>query len=227
MSVPVLFGLPALDRTLPDGLPPGSCVVLTGPPGAGKSMLLRRVAHRALAGGLTVLYADLDEQLGANALGLLRHQLGLTPGQAEDQVLDEDSEAVSVLRSWRTRLKLTADVNEFLDELAGGRYRVAILDGAARDAYDTVAVPRPEGSAQATLLISFPVRPPLRGPGARRRDAVSGVPASVLGDCDMALNLERKGLGVRIMTAKSRWAKTMPACYAMIDETATLAAVSV
>ncbi len=57
----VRLGIPLLDGLLPGGVPLGSLVVLSGPPGIGKSFLTNMIVSKHLSSGRPVFYVSLDD----------------------------------------------------------------------------------------------------------------------------------------------------------------------
>ncbi len=54
-------GIPPLDYALPEGLPKGATVVITGEPGSGKTVLVSNMAWNVLRGGGSVVYVNFDD----------------------------------------------------------------------------------------------------------------------------------------------------------------------
>jgi DNA repair protein RadA/Sms len=67
-------GCPEFDKVLGGGLVPSSAILLTGPPGQGKSSLLLRVADTVAKGKKRVLYTSGEQN--AEDIGMLAQRLG-------------------------------------------------------------------------------------------------------------------------------------------------------
>ena len=87
VAEPVASGIPALDRLVGGGLPPGTSTLLIGPAGAGKSALATQYVVAAAARGLAAAVFTFDE--GAASVCRRAQTLGadLTPHLAAGRIL--------------------------------------------------------------------------------------------------------------------------------------------
>jgi DNA repair protein RadA/Sms len=110
-------GTEALDRVLGQGFVPGSCMLLGGEPGIGKSTLLLQAAGAVAAAGRRVVYLSGEESLSrlrarAERLGLLHEQLyALSSTRLEDlyPLLDNEPPALLIVDSVQTLSTASAD----------------------------------------------------------------------------------------------------------------------
>ncbi|UCD63590.1 MAG: DNA repair protein RadA [Candidatus Zixiibacteriota bacterium] len=112
-------GINELDRVLGGRLLPGMTVLLGGEPGIGKSTLVLQAAEAYSAAGLPVLYATGEES--PSQLKMRAARLGVT------------GDRVSVLN--------TTSLDETLDALASGEYRIIIVDSIQTMATDELDSP--------------------------------------------------------------------------------------